>query len=199
MLRRLLLLCLPLSFLLPTGPPAAAGARVVSVDYVIGMIEAGLDQTEIIDRIRDNDLTFRMSVQSLDRLRDAGAGDDLIEIVSERAAPAREDWERPRRLGEYGDLWSGSGESVDYGLWYGFYPGVYGYSLYDPFGFYDPFYLPYSYRAFYYPRFYAPRFYHRFHGSAGHPRGDRVAPRGSPHAGRPSGRGGTRSTPRGSH
>jgi len=196
---KLLLLCLPLSLLLATGPVAAAEAKVVSVDYVIGMIEAGLGQDEIVEHILANKLTFRVSEESLGRLREAGAGDELVEVVRKRTVPDRQEWERPRRLGGYGDIWSDTDEGAYYDLRYGYYPGFYGYAFYDPYGFYDPFYRPYPYYSFYFHRYYGPRLHHRFQGNVGHLRGDRVAPRGSPPAGRSSGGGRPRAAPRGSH
>jgi hypothetical protein len=71
---------------LAASAPAAAEARAHSVDYVIGMLEAGMDQRAILARIHDEHLTFRLAEGDLDRLRDAGAGDELIDAVSGRPA-----------------------------------------------------------------------------------------------------------------
>jgi len=61
---------------------AAAPPRPLSVDYVIGMLESGLNQKTIVARITDNSLTFRLSEGDLDRLRAAGAGEDLVKAVT---------------------------------------------------------------------------------------------------------------------
>ena len=61
---------------------AAAPPKPLSVDYVIGMLESGLDQKAIVGRIVDGKLTFRLSEGDLDRLRAAGAGEDLVKAVT---------------------------------------------------------------------------------------------------------------------
>ena len=61
---------------------AAAPSRPLSIDYVIGMLESGLDQKTIVARIADGNLTFRLSEGDLDRLRAAGAGEDLVKAVT---------------------------------------------------------------------------------------------------------------------
>lgn len=63
------------AFLLPAGVTAAPqkepSKKVVTVDYVIGLLDAGIDQKEIIDRIERGQLGFRIAPGDLDRLRDA--------------------------------------------------------------------------------------------------------------------------------
>jgi hypothetical protein len=214
MVGKILLLGLPLTLLLAIAPLAASEVKPVTVDYVIGMIDSGLEPEAIIEHIVDHKLTFRLSEKSLERLRAAGASDDLIGVVRDRSARVRDDWERPRRLGEYGDIWSDNGEGDEdegygggavsyggymyFGPWYGYYPGMYGPYFYDPYFIHYSYYLPYGYHSYYFPRAHPPRQHGRFHGHGFVPRGERITPRGSPPAGRSPGGGRTR-PPRGSH
>src|SRR6266571_536740 len=71
---------------LPGRLSAAATEQVVNVDYVIALLDAGVDQTKIVDRIEQKGLTFRLTPGDMARLRTAGASDKLIEAVVDRAA-----------------------------------------------------------------------------------------------------------------
>jgi len=104
------------SFLSPSASFAAESgkAKVVNVDYVIALMDAGIDQKEIIHRIEARNLTFRIESGDVDRLREAGAGKNLIEVVvGEQAEPetvapqgdqgsATSEWGRPNRMGGTG-------------------------------------------------------------------------------------------------
>jgi len=109
------------ALLLPGRLSAATAGQVVNVDYVIALLDAGVDQTKIVDRIEQKDLTFRLAPGDMARLRSAGASDKLIEAVVDRAAvlegqggpgskagqeqpPAQDSdhWGRPSRLGSSG-------------------------------------------------------------------------------------------------
>src|SRR5712692_1593693 len=69
--------------LIASEPP-----RPHTVDYVIGMLEAGMAPQAIIDLIHGKGLTFRIAEGDVDRLRAAGAGDDLVGVVTgEEATP----------------------------------------------------------------------------------------------------------------
>jgi len=88
-------------------PAGAAQARTHTVDYVIGMLEAGVDQPTILARIHDARLTFQIAAGDLDRLRDAGAGDALVQAVKGAAAAPSDEKSaapgassRPQRLGQ---------------------------------------------------------------------------------------------------
>src|SRR5713226_8149862 len=89
------------------APAGAAQARTHTVDYVIGMLEAGVDQPTILARIHDARLTFQIAAGDLDRLRDAGAGDALVQAVKGAAAAPSDEKSaapgassRPQRLGQ---------------------------------------------------------------------------------------------------
>ncbi len=149
-------------------PAFAETAEPLSVDYVIGMLEAGMPQDAIVSRIRDGRLAFVVRRGDIDRLLDAGAGEDLLMAVLQGT------WTRPRRLdpgrgeGEDADgSDGGSDESRDggdgpsyYGYvhfgWPVFYPYYYGY-------------YPYSYGGpVYYGGHYYPRVYYGHHGRHRH-------------------------------
>jgi len=89
LLPTLLLSVLPLLLVATLVRPARAassGPKVVGVDYVLALMDAGIDQKEIIQRIEEKNLAFRLALGDLDRLREAGAGKHLIEVVSAEAA-----------------------------------------------------------------------------------------------------------------
>ncbi len=81
---------------------AAAAAAPHTVDYLIGMLEAGVDQSTIITRIHEKNLTFRLEEGDLDRLKAAGASDALVTAVAgeEKGGGSSEAWSRPRRMEE---------------------------------------------------------------------------------------------------
>ncbi|OLC56152.1 MAG: hypothetical protein AUH92_00705 [Acidobacteria bacterium 13_1_40CM_4_69_4] len=114
--------------LLPARLSAASSDKVVNVDYVIGLLDAGVDQSKIVDRIEQKGLTFRIAPGDMSRLRAAGAEDKLIDAVidhaaglegqggtgskagQEQAPPQETDqWGRPSRLGNPGG--TGSNEA----------------------------------------------------------------------------------------
>src|SRR5438445_1099879 len=84
-------LVLVASFLAAVGCVSvlAADRPAHTVDYVIGMLEAGVNPATIVARIHEGHLTFRLGEGDLDRLRSAGATDELVRAVTgEDAAPA---------------------------------------------------------------------------------------------------------------
>lgn len=109
------------SLLLPPRASAAESkGKIVGVDYIIALMDAGIDQKEIIHRIEEKNLAFRIAPGDIDRLREAGAGKNLVEVVigegvvlenregaaPSTAAPPKEQggtdtsqWGRPSRLG----------------------------------------------------------------------------------------------------
>ncbi len=187
----------------PAGPASAGSSKDLSVDYLIGMLESGMDQQEIVSRITENHLTFRLEEGDLERLRDAGAGEALARAV------ARDGWSRPRRLdqpapsspqGDYDVGPPSQGEDDDwmtprrgdYGYGPAYYPApwFYGYVYYDPF--YPYYYYPrvytyYPYSVYYHGGFHGPRI-------SGHPGRTPRGPGGSAGPGSRAPRG-----PRGSH
>lgn len=169
------------SLMLPARASAAPQAKAVTVDYVIGLLDAGIGQQEILDRIKEKDLTFRLEPGDTDRLREAGAGEDLIAAVTGEAVDR---WGRPSRLGRQETV---PQEDVAY---YGY--GYYDFPFYYPYPYY---YLPYGASIYYSPYYHYPRY--GYHGVIRGSGGFRGAPRGGrivmP---RP---GGSRSSPRGSH
>jgi hypothetical protein len=173
-------LLLSLFLLFGATPVAADEPSVVTADYVLGLLEAGMDQDEIIERIIDKDLTFDLREGDITRLREAGAGKDLIRVVTRREFDDQ----------EYGAV-------APYGGYvypgYAVSPWFYGY-----YSFYYPYYYPrYVYRAYPYYTYYG---HHRHHTIG--PRGGtrpRVLPRGSSPGAPSPGRGGARRPPRGSH
>ena len=109
------------TLLQPARVSAASNDKIVNVDYVIGLLDAGVDQSKIIDRIEQRGLTLRLAPGDMDRLRAAGADDKLIDSVIDHAAvlegqggtpskagqeqpPAQDTgrWGRPSRLGNSG-------------------------------------------------------------------------------------------------
>jgi len=150
-------------------------SRIVSVEYVLALMDAGIDEKEIVRRIVEKDLAFRLEPGDLDRLHEAGCGEALIEVVS--AEQDSSSWEHPRRL-----------ESDA--------------PTYDRYYYYDPFYYPYyGYPSYGFNVYYSSPF-HQFprHSFRSAPRGSwgggfsrhggtHFAPRGSS----------PRSSPRGSH
>jgi hypothetical protein len=201
------------SLLLPGRLSAASTGQVVNVDYVIALLDAGVDQAKVIDRIEQKGLTFRLGPGDMARLRSAGADDKLIEAVVDHAA-VLEGQGSPGTKAEQAQYQQQSGEDgqgIDeepYGDSYGYsYPGYYS-------GYYD-FYYGYPYPYYYYPYPYGAYFYPYYHfyprqqffGGFGRGGGGvRTAPRGghwtAPHSGGGSHsapRSSPRPSPRGSH
>lgn len=94
--------------LVASVPAVAAQTSTHTVDYVIGMLEAGVDQPTIISRIHERNLVFKLADGDLDRLRAAGAGEDLVNAVEGKEPPKASPpvaapggnvaWSRPRRI-----------------------------------------------------------------------------------------------------
>src|SRR2546422_8038284 len=78
-LSALALMLIVAALLLPGRLWAASSGQVVNVDYVIALLDAGVDQAKVIDRIEQKGLTFRLAPGDMARLRSAGAGDKVIE------------------------------------------------------------------------------------------------------------------------
>src|SRR2546428_8356818 len=78
-LSALALMLIVAALLLPGRLWAASSGQVVNVDYVIALLDAGVDQAKVIDRIEQKGLTFRLAPGDMARLRSAGAGDKLIQ------------------------------------------------------------------------------------------------------------------------
>ncbi len=153
---------------------AAAEPRATSVDYVIALLDAGVDQKEIVARIGDKNLTFRLTPGDVDRLRAAGAGDELIDAVRRQAtaqenrdgegppegteqAPSRPtgDWGRPSRLGRGQVIPAPQDEDQEQNSDEGNDGGEYTYPRYHDDGYpvdggFD-FYYGYPYPFYYYP------------------------------------------------
>jgi hypothetical protein len=173
---RLVLIALAALLLAPAAPASAGSPRDLSIDYVIGMLESGMDQQEIVSRITENHLSFRLEEGDLERLRSAGAGEDLLRAVT------HDPWSRPRRIDEPTTSSPPDDQDVDwmtprrgdygYGPAYPSAPWWYGYVYYDPF--YPYYYYPGVY-AYYPPLVYGHGGFHG-HRSSGHPG---RAPRGS--------------------
>jgi hypothetical protein len=198
---------------------ASAATKPVTVDYVIGLLDAGVDQADIQARIQERDLTFHFAPGDIDRLRAAGASEDLIDEVLGRNATTggtggRQDqggkdangWGRPNRMGNGAvtappaggeAVYNGEGieelpDDSDYSYsGYGYsYPGYSSYLFSYGYGY------PYYYSPYYYP-YYSYGFYSSpFCHFGGH--SFRTAPHGgggwrsAPHGG-----GNPRSSPRG--
>ena len=205
--------------------PAGVAPDGLSIDYVLGLLEAGMKEGLIVDLIRSRDLRFDLRPGDLDRLLTAGAGEALIGAVvrnGRRVDPPS--WSRPRRLEEgattggtgssggtveedagepppeerwYGGVYTSVGASYGYGYWA--YPDAYPY-----FSYYYAY--PYSYR-YGYPYYGGygyrhapgpPRGYGAPRSGGWHsspPRGSGSAPRGGSSGSRPP----ANRSPRGSH
>src|SRR5258706_13765078 len=113
----LILSTLAVLALVPAWAATASDSHTVGVDYAIAMLQAGMDQETIVAQILDRNLTFRLMAGDMDRLRAAGAGDELVDVVTRegvvlenapRAAgeapprgkriPGSGSWSRPRRM-----------------------------------------------------------------------------------------------------
>ena len=107
-------LFLPLLFVvavlaLPGRTAAAAKDTTVNVDYVIALLDSGVERAKIVERIDSQNLTFRLAPGDVARLRAAGADDKLIDAVVDHAAvlegqgqasaQGTDRWSRPSRLG----------------------------------------------------------------------------------------------------
>lgn len=182
--------------LLPTRVSAAPGtqAKTVSVDYVLALMDAGIDQRDIVRRIVEKNLTFRMAPGDIDRLREAGAGKELIDVVT--AEQDTSQWERPNRLGNIEEQPAYGG----YAPWHSSFTFSYGYPY--PY-YYYPYYPYYYYAPYGYHTYYSTPYYHYpSHSYRSVPRGSgsvRGTPRGGSVRAAPHGGGSPRSSPRGSH
>ena len=197
------LLAVALSIVVPSNLSAAteSKSRIVGVDYVLALMDAGIDQKEIVKRIEEKNLGFRIAPVDVDRLREAGAGKHLIEVVvgegtseENQEGTDSSQWGRPNRLGgdQPGDAQEGGGESYegtdngDEGIQeepYGGYGAYPNYDYYWP-GYYG-FVYTYGYPYYYYPYYsyyYYPYRSHYYYGSYYYPYPRhyyRTAPRGS--------------------
>jgi hypothetical protein len=175
----LLVIFVTVAFVATTA--ASAATKPVTVDYVIGLIDAGVDQADIVARIQERDLTFRFAPGDIDRLRAAGASEDLIDEVLGRNAvqenrpdattggtSGRQDkggkdangWGRPNRMGN-GDATVPpvQGEAVYNGEGIEELPDDSDYS-YSGSGYYYPGYSSYLFSYGYgYPYYYSPYYY----------------------------------------
>lgn len=186
-------------------------AKVVSVDYILALMDAGIDQREIVRRIVEKNLTFRMVAGDIDRLREAGAGKELIDVVT--AEQDTSHWERPNRLGTKKGTTTGEGieekpdDGYDADPYYGTYiPGYSSFTFYYGYPYpyyYYPYYPYYSYAPYGYHTYYSrPYYHHPGHSYRTVPRGRGwagSAPRGGSIGSAPHGGGRPRSSPRGSH
>jgi hypothetical protein len=226
MRRTLWIVALPafLTFL-PVGSPAtlASETPTVSVDYVMGMLQAGMNQQAIVKSILDRGVTFTLGPGDLGRLRAAGAGDLLVQTVMRQGGvledtPPAEGEEgaagpaetapgstpHPRRMVQ-GEVNSPPQPRAEDTCDIYYCPGDYAYSYYYP-G-YSPYYYPGFYAGFYYPYSYPYGYYNygysNYYGNgyydSHHP--GRVSPRGTPHGQSggtaPGGHGSPRGSPRG--
>ena len=111
---------------------ATPAPKSVTVDYVIALLDGGSSEADIVARIKEKKLTFRLVPGDIDRLRAAGAGRDLIGRItagtvvlensegapSAEPAPPKEQsgadtngWGRPSRLGGEKGTNPGAGDS----------------------------------------------------------------------------------------
>jgi hypothetical protein len=82
-----LVLVAALSFLSSAHTWAAESTpKVVGVDYIIALMDAGIGQKDIVRRIEEKNLAFRLAPGDMDRLREAGAGKPLMDVVTAESA-----------------------------------------------------------------------------------------------------------------
>jgi hypothetical protein len=208
-MKRLFLLP-PLLVLFLVAVPSTAAETRVTVDYVIGMLQAGLEQDAIIEQIVDKQVHFVLGEGDLERLRQAGAHEGLVAVVEREVAATGSDaaagqpgesWSRPQRIPGTVDEGADTAEAaprpyygygyVYYGPWYdyypypyySYYPGYYGVFSYPYYGYYYPYY---GHHAHHHGGYYGhgPRSHYPGHG------GVTRGPRGSTHRSSPSGRSG---------
>lgn len=187
----LLVVAITSAIFLPTRA-SAQGGKAVTVDYVIGLLDAGVSEADIVARIEKNHLTFRVASGDIDRLVAAGASGHLLDAIitagvtleNREGGTAQggtdkneDDWGRPSRMGTTNETYPPSGETApppsgdhegieempDSGGYY--YPGT-GYyypSTYFSFGLsYGYPYYYYPYYA-YYPYYYYPAYHYGYH------------------------------------
>lgn len=129
--------------------PALAEERPepLSADYVIGLLQAGMTGEAIVEHILEKELAFVVRKGDIDRLLEAGAGEDVLMAVLQNT------WSRPRRLDAEGGEYEESEEesytdsSVQYyGAFYFGWPGSYYYSpyYYGGYAYYYPYYYNYG-------------------------------------------------------
>jgi len=178
---------------LPSPASAASdkSAKIVRVDYVLALMDAGIDQKVIIRRIVEKNLAFDLEPDDIDRLREAGCGEPLIEVMT------AEQESRPSDGSAYEPGYTSLSFSFGYPYYYDPYSPYYAYyPYYSHYG-----YAPYRYRAGFYSgyRHYYPSHSYNYryapHGGQSY--------RGAPHGGSPRtaphGGGRPGSSPRGSH
>jgi hypothetical protein len=184
----LLVVAVVAAIFLPTRA-SAQGGKAVTVDYVIGLLDAGVSEDDIVARIEKNHLTFRVASGDIDRLMSAGATGHLVDAIisagitleNREGAPAQggtdtNGWGRPSRMGTQNETYPPSGEAApppsdghaegieempDDGGYY--YPGTsYYYPSYVSFGlsYGYPYYYPYY---AYYPYYYYPAYHYGYH------------------------------------
>jgi len=152
--------------LLMSAAPARAEEtpEPLSVDYVIGLLQAGMTGDAIVEHILEKELAFVVRKGDIDRLLEAGAGEDVLMSVLQNT------WSRPRRLdveegaeGESDEEGDADSHSHYYGAFYFGWPGYYAYSpyYYGGYAYYYPY--PYSYSYGYGGR-YGGRHGHYRHG-----------------------------------
>jgi hypothetical protein len=179
----LLFACVMTAAALPSRA-ATTAPKTVTVDYVIALLDSGISQADIVARIKEKNLAFRLAPGDIDRLRGAGAGEELIVqitggtvILENRegapsAEPARpkeqsgagtNGWEHPSRLGGKQGTTSGdqvAGGDDDEGIEETPYDGDDDYSYGSSYGYYGFSYsYGYPYPYYYYPSFYYPYYY----------------------------------------
>ena len=227
-MKRTLTVLLPMLLIavLPLLSAASSAPKIVGVDYVLALMDAGLDQKEIIHRIEEKSLAFRLDPGDLDRLREAGAGKSLIGVIVAEEAPSdgtnTDRWARPNRLGggakdqtqgappqsgteaappaPADDQSGGDGQVIEDDS-YGGYAAYPGYDYWPGYyGFVYSYGYPYPY--YYYPRYAYP--YSTFYFSYPYHSFPRTSFRGSPRGGgwgghgSPHGGGGWSGSPRSS-
>src|SRR5436309_15459789 len=62
----------------------ASPTKSVTVDYVIALLDTGVTQTDIVARIKEKTLAFRLAPGDVDRLRAARAAQVLIDALPKR-------------------------------------------------------------------------------------------------------------------
>jgi hypothetical protein len=120
---------------------SAAGTKSVTVDYVIGLLDAGVAEDDVVTRIKENHLTFRVAPGDIDRLMAAGATGHLIDEIinagvtleNREGAPSGDQpggqnqggtdtngWGRPSRMGTSGKVappaggdYQGDGQGIE--------------------------------------------------------------------------------------
>lgn len=169
-----LFLALPL--LLSATPQAPAGAHgPLTVDYVLGLMQAGLQPQAIEDLIQHEDLTFVVRAGDADRLRAAGADSALVGLVTEERAETGQAMAEGGAVSgtegedatQYGDTTCEGSDCPGYDGTYYYGSPAYGpdYYPYPGYPFYMSYYYgPYAFYSYPYPYYYRFGFHNRFFG-----------------------------------